>query len=190
MLSLAACKSDSTKPETEQNGNTKPVLTSNTTLSAEQADQFLHYNIMYKNYKKDTIKESIAKTNAVAEYRIVKDSAWLGPYYYSLQVFSDGTGTFTYWEPNEFYSDKIDLNKTKFLNLRNTEKLLNIIEENDFWNIPTINPDEIIGCDGYTLYVEGYDNGKSHIIKMWCPDDKYGIKKIFYAFDDFARKVF
>jgi len=150
------------------------------------------YDEVIEGFKQAKIAESVNSTNSVAEYRVVFNIAGYEYKYYSLQVFLDKTSKFTYMvhESEDFKKGKMLVKEAKTLNAVETQSLLNVINENDFWNIPTIHPNEVDGVDGTTVFIEGYNKGKSHFIKMWEPDEKYGISKIFHAFDDYANKVF
>ena len=81
------------------------------------------------------------------------------------------------------------MDEIKQLSVEETDGLLQTIEENDFWNIPTIHPEETLGCDGSTLFIEGYENGEEHFISMWESSEEYEITKIFRAFSSFADTI-
>lgn len=48
------------------------------------------------------------------------------------------------------------------------DNLLELISENDFWNLPTKTND--IGFDGSQWIIEGLLGGKYHIIDRWTPE--------------------
>lgn len=137
------------------------------------------------------IETSIKESNAVAEYRVVYNIALLGYYYYTLQVYKNGTGKFNYIAHlgEQFEDGRLLLNKASILSKNDTDMLLKAIKENDFWNIPTVHPDEELGCDGTTVFIEGYSNGNTHFIHMWEPGKEYGIYKILKAFKDYSTKI-
>lgn len=149
------------------------------------------YDSIITGLKQDPLSKTVMNKRVTAEYRVVSDVSFLGYFYYSLQVFSDGTGEFHYmvhqWE--DFKEGKIVLNKKKSLNKDEVGRLTGIIAGNDFFNIPTVHPDEMLGLDGSTVFIEGYSKGKHHFISMWEPDKKYGIYKIEGAFSAFADTV-
>ena len=85
-----------------------------------------------------------------------------------------------------FETSKIVLNKTKNLTVIEVDKLLEVINENDFWNIPIIHHDETSNHDGTSLFIEGYKDNHRQFITMRMPEKKYRIYKIHKAFSDFA----
>jgi hypothetical protein len=81
------------------------------------------------------------------------------------------------------------VNKTRAISKSDTKKLIRAVNRNDFWDIPTVHPDEDMGCDGKTVFIEGCADGKIHFISMWEPEKKYGIYKIFDAFRVYSRTI-
>ena len=144
-------------------------------------------------------QESILKTvDAVvvkAEYRVVHNVSFEGDYYYSLKVFTDGTGEFTFMvnKSDDFRTWEIVLDVSKAISAEETNTLLKAIGDNRFFLIPTVQPSEWltfwVGLDGETVFVEGYDGSRTHFITMWEPDEKYGISKILKAFAGFADTI-
>ena len=135
----------------------------------------------------DPIQISRAKSGAVAEYRVMRDTSFFGNDCYILQVFADGTATFIYKlvnNRNEESEDPVSADVTVKLTKEETDELLAVIKENHFWEIPTEHPDEEKGLDGRTFFVEGCTKDQYHFIHMWEPPETYGISKILYAFSD------
>lgn len=149
------------------------------------------YDEVITGFKLEDISKSMETANAVVEYRIVHNVALLGYYYYSLQVFDDGTGKFFYkvHKSENFVTGKLLLNETKQLSKEETQNLLDVINNNDFWNIPTIHPDDEAGCDGETYFIEGCAESKRHFIRMWEPKAKHEIYKIANGFREFSQTI-
>lgn len=159
---------------------------------AEQIDREW-YDEVIRGFKQKMLSKMVADEKVISEYRVVYNVALQRYDYYSLQVFADGTGKFTFMvhKSEDFEEGSIILNESKTLDSDETQKLMGTIRDNDFYNIPTIHPDQfgIAGSDGTTVFIEGYDNGKLHFITMWMPDEKYAIYKIHKAFADFADTI-
>ncbi len=141
---------------------------------------------------KDDIKTSVQKSGAIAEYRvfycIIKGGL---TYYYKLQVYEGGWDKFTLViHRNEWFENGgVLFNYEQIVKRDDTEKLLKAITDNDFWNIPSEQPDDKIWVDGVSISVEGYSEEKEHHISMMCPDKEYGIYKIAKAFSDFGDVI-
>lgn len=117
------------------------------------------YDEVISGFKQDKISKSILEENVIEEYRVVYNVAYLGYDYYSLRVFSDGTGEFHYMvhKSDDFETGEIILNEKKSLDANEVLGLTNVIEANDFFNIPTIHPTELYGLDGTTVLLSWAD---------------------------------
>lgn len=142
------------------------------------------YEEVITGFGQKDIETSAAESKAVAEYRVVENIAMFGYRYYALQVYQDGTGKFFYKEHRgeDFINGEMLADEARSLDKNYTDELLKAISDNDFWNIPVRHPDEELGLDGTTYFIEGYSGGKTHFIRMWEPDERYGIYKIYQAF--------
>ena len=142
----------------------------------------------------DTINDN-QDGRVISEFRVLK-YVNMGYNYYSFQVFDDGLGKFTIISITTIHMEIVEvlLNETIFMNFDQTQKLRQIIEDNNFFDIPTIHPDEPIGVfGGYAVFIEGYDNGNLHFISMSCDgllcrNPSLGIFAIYRAFRDFASE--
>jgi hypothetical protein len=146
------------------------------------------YEEIIQYFKLDAISKSVKHAKATCEYRVLVNHAFAGYWYYSVQEYADGTGEFLYLvhKPDALGISDMELKKTISLKADEVQSLLKAIEENDFWNIPTVHPDELDWLDGRIVFIEGYENGKIHFIKMACPPEEYGINKIYNAFENFS----
>ncbi len=126
--------------------------------------------------------------DVVQEYSIVNSHSFLGIEYFGIKIFADGSGEMV----NKFYNDeflgkgKFTVNETFILKEEQVTKVVEVFQNNNFWEIPSKHPDEQLGLDGYTVYIEGVKGNQYNIISMWCPDDKYEIKKIYNEIKTFA----
>lgn len=202
---LSSCNSDSkvntvatiaptATPTLEPSPNvTSPIIETNENVYEFDADQYRRfwYDNMINGLKQDTIQNSVEQANAIAEYRIIYDYSFLGIMYYSLKVYDDWTGEFSFIVFNsEFFNlGTFLVNEQISLTEDETKDLIKILNDNEFWSIPTIHPDERLGLDGYTIFIEGYSSEESHLITMWQPKEKYGIYKIAEVFRDFGKTI-
>ena len=125
------------------------------------------------------------------EYIVANILSLRGIEYVNIRIFVDGTGEMV----NRFYnSDFIGegefvVNETFVLNAEQTAEIGKIFDKNNFWKIPSQHPDEELGMDGNTLFIEGVKGDKYNVISMWCPEDKYKIKKIYDKIMDFVNTL-
>jgi len=149
------------------------------------------YDEVLKGFGQDSIQNTVIAANTIAEYRVVYNIALVRYDYYSLQVSENGTGKFTFMrhESEDFDTGEIVLNVIQDISVEETNILLEVIEDNKFFRIPTIHPREENGLDGRTVFAEGFNGSKTHFVKMWEPDEKYPISKIHKAFADFADTI-
>lgn len=64
----------------------------------------------------------------------------------------------------DFSKGEMMVDETVSLDEEETKQLLSAIKDNEFWTIPPVHPDERLGLDGTTVFIEGYYN-KSHLIR-------------------------
>ncbi len=121
------------------------------------------------------------KENISQEYILSNVTSFLGMDFINIRIFSDQTGEMTRKFQNEksVFEKGIKYNEKIALTQEQTSEIIKIIEENEFWNIPSHHPDEKLGCDGNTIFIEGTAGNKYNMISMWSPDNTYGIYKIY-----------
>ncbi len=112
--------------------------------------------------------------------------------FFNIKIFSSGTGVMSHKIFNsENLGDKdseVIHNKQITLTEKQTTEIISIIENNNFWDIPSIHPDATIGLDGQTIFIEGVNKSKYNIISMWCPDKTLEIYKIYTGIMDCAER--
>lgn len=119
--------------------------------------------------------------DVVEEYIVANILSLRGIEYVNIRIFADGTGEMV----NRFYNSEFVgegeflVNETFVLNTEQTAEIGKVFDKNNFWKIPSQHPDEELGFDGNTLFIEGVKGDKYNVISMWCPEDKYKIKKIY-----------
>lgn len=124
--------------------------------------------------------QSSKERETVQEYIIASSFSLQGIEHIHIKVFNDEKGEMVYKFYNSEEESKGEFvdNKTFALDEEQTMRVLKVFEDNNFWDIPSKHPDETLGLDGYTVFIEGAKGNRYNIISMWCPDDKYEIKKI------------
>ncbi len=136
----------------------------------------------------DTSKE---ERDITEEYIVANILSLRGIEHVNIRIFADGTGEMV----NRFYnSDFIGegefvVNETFVLNAEQTAEIGKVFDKNSFWKIPSQHPDEELGMDGNTLFIEGVKGDKYNVISMWCPEDKHKIKKIYDKIMDFVNTL-
>ncbi len=139
--------------------------------------------------EQNDIEKSADDAKAVAEYRVLANFALLGYTYYAMQEHEDGTGRFTFIVYHGEDLRERMVSESAKMSEDDVAMLKKAICDNRFWDIPTRHPDEELGCDGWTVYVEGCEAGSRHFIHMWCPEKRHGIYRIFKAFDEYSANV-
>lgn len=123
------------------------------------------------------------------EYVVANILSLRGIEHVNIRIFADGTGEMV----NRFYNSEFVgegeflVNETFVLNADQTAEIRKVFDKNNFWKIPSQHPDEELGMDENTLFVEGVKGDKYNIISMWCPEDKYKIKKIYDKIMNFVN---
>lgn len=117
-------------------------------------------------------EEASYEREVVEEYQIADSISFLGDKFINIKVFEDGTGELTH----RYFGNKMEFNP---LTKEQVSLLVECFEKNNFWDIPSIHPEELQGSDGNRVFMEGISGDKYNLISMWYPDDKYEIKKIY-----------
>ena len=114
-----------------------------------------------------------------------------GAYAYDIYTFYDGTGVLFFHHFCYGYDQSVTYTpwQTEQINLSADEvtRLKNLLEEWDFQNIPTWNPEERSGHDGETTYVYSDGLGHNNLISMWESTERYGIYHIREAIEEIVR---
>jgi len=64
---------------------------------------------------------------------------------------------------------KLTMNSTFPLGVAQTKHILSLLDQVNFWNAPTIPPDEHRGCDGSEWILEGHHAATYHAVHRWSP---------------------
>ena len=64
---------------------------------------------------------------------------------------------------------KLVENTSRPLTQKQIEKFLATIQRLQFWELPTHETPETVGCDGSQWIIEGIKNGKYHVVDRWTP---------------------
>ena len=111
-------------------------------------------------------------------------------YLYEITVFKDGTGTlrFAHIDENAPFEDiPPNQDETVSLTKEETDSFLKVIEERNFYSLPSYNPEDSMGLDGYTTYVFGDNGEKTHLIKHWVASERYDIYHIRKAVEELTK---
>jgi hypothetical protein len=126
-----------------------------------------------------SLKEPILMTlnsKKIEVYRYTNLGTWSNPYSYRVEK-KDSLIKITKKRTNGqggYECGRLVEDKTKNINAKVWEELINRIESIDFWKLNTHGER---GLDGSEWILEGYKDGKYHFISRWSPDS-YGDKKI------------
>lgn len=125
------------------------------------------------------------------EYVVANILSLRGIEHVNIRIFADGTGEMV----NRFYNSEFVgegefvVDETFMLNAEQTAEIRKVFDKNNFWKIPSQHPDEELGFDGNTLFIEGVKGDKYNVISMWCPEDKHKIKKIYDKIMNFVNTL-
>ena len=146
-------------------------------------------------------KDDNGKYKNQAFYRIIQSVAfdviydvhyaYSGLYVYDIYFYADGSGTLHYrhYIFESFPKYTMDQEETVILTVDEVTALKNIINDNNFYEIPTWNPEEFVGSDGEYTYILGFDeNHSEHLISMWESTPRYGIYHIRTAVENLVRE--
>ena len=112
-----------------------------------------------------------------------------GAYTYDIYVFNDGSGILFFTHFNTDIHPRFAVWQTEEITLSKAEvdTLKNLLDEWDFKNIPTWNPEEFSGFDGENTYVYTKGLGHDNLISMWQSTERYGIYHIREAIEEIVR---
>lgn len=134
-------------------------------------------------------KNTTSGDDVVQEYIILHSFALFGYEFIDIRVFDDMSGELT----RKFFHGQVKVdegredsngkgmvfNETVSLDSEQTKQFIDIFEDNGFWDIPAEHPEELLGSDGNTIEIEGFNGEKYNIISMWHPKPEYEIRKIY-----------
>jgi hypothetical protein len=129
----------------------------------------------YSNHLKALEEPSLfqmAKGSSAESYRFVWLRTFDHPVIVRVDIETDRNGEITTklssgaggYEPG-----KLIENTTRPLTQRQTEKFLATIQRLQFWELPTHDTPNTVGCDGAQWIIEGIKDGKYHVVDRWTP---------------------
>lgn len=144
------------------------------------------------NRVKDNVTSFYRVLHSVAfDYTNDKGHEMCGALYlYEITVYADGKGSLRFAHIDEIAPrDNLPPNQDETVELTETEvnNFLKVIEERNFYSLPTNNPEESVGLDGYTTYVFGDNGEKTHLIKHWVASERYDIYHIRKAVEELTK---
>ena len=176
----------------ENTKSTKALLPADEKISEKLGSDFGElYNKILSIVTND---RKLEERDTAQEYIIVNDESFLGIEYINIKVFADGTGEIIH----KFYKNgllgngEFTIDETFTLKEEQVAQVVKVFEDNNFWEIPSQHPEGRFGLDGNVIFIEGINENQYNIIHMWCPDEKYEIKKIYdaiFSFVDVCRSV-
>lgn len=164
-----------------------------------EADLESHISFMYA-------KDEEGNYKTTGFYRVIQDMsfdvlkiedgreiAYYGTYVYDICFLSDGSGTLHYrhYIFETFPKLTLDQEETVILSPEDVSRLQETIEINNFYEIPTWNPEEFLGSDGESTYILGFDASQywnPHLAAMWGAAPRYGIYQIRTAVETLVRE--
>ena len=182
-LTFAGCRG---KSETTVSKLASPLPYSDRISDDYTADWYLEsVEIMHEN-------EPEEKKELIGDFTVLESMSFMGIRYINVKIYPDGKGKMThkYFSHECLYKDRgVMLSESSVdLNAEQTEKITKLFNSNKFWSIPTEHPDERLGCDGSTTFIEGAYGDKYNFIHMWMPDEKYEISKITKGVYDYGHE--
>lgn len=124
------------------------------------------------------------------------DKGFHGVYVYDIYVHDDGSGVLYFYHLDDqnylpSYTYTLIQEETVSLTAEEVASVTNVMDEWDFANQPTWNPEELMGFDGETTYIyargEFADTYCEHMISMWEPTERYAHYHIRTAIEDLVR---
>lgn len=112
-------------------------------------------------------------------------------YVYEITVFDDGTGElrFVHVDETAIYKElPPNQDETVSLTKEETDSFLKVIEERNFYSLPSSHPeDSTMWLDGDMTFVFGDNGENSHLIKHRCPSERYDIYHIRKAVEELTK---
>ncbi len=114
----------------------------------------------------------MARASSAESYRFVWLRTFHHPVIVRVDIKANASGELTTklssgaggYEPG-----KLIENTSRPLTQRQTEKFLATIQRLQFWELPTHETPETVGCDGSQWIIEGIKDGKYHVVDRWTP---------------------
>ena len=114
----------------------------------------------------------MSKDSKVESYRFVWLRTFHHPVIVRVDIKADGSAELTTkvssgaggYEPG-----KLIENASRPLVQRQTDKFLGTVKRLQFWELPTYEISEGVGCDGSQWIIEGVKDGKYHVVDRWTP---------------------
>jgi hypothetical protein len=113
-----------------------------------------------------------SKGSSAESYRFVWLRTFHHPIIVRVDVRADGSAELTTKVSNGaggYEPGKLIENTSRPLTQRQTETFLATIQRLQFWDLPTHETPETVGCDGSQWIVEGIKDGKYHVVDRWTP---------------------
>jgi hypothetical protein len=114
----------------------------------------------------------LAKNSSLESYRFVWLRTFHHPVIVRLDLAPDGTGQLTTkvssgaggYDPGHLVE-----NKARPVTREATERFLTKVKQEQFWKLPSYETPATVGCDGSQWIIEGFKDGKYHVIDRWTP---------------------
>jgi len=116
---------------------------------------------------------SLSKSEKAQSYRFLWLRTFDCPIAVLVDVNADGTSRLTIkmtTGAGGYAAGQLTKNDTYTLTKEKTTWFLGKIEENKFWELPTVDRSRM-GLDGAAWVIEGVKSGSYHIVDRWSPDD-------------------
>lgn len=113
-----------------------------------------------------------SKGSSAESYRFVWLRTFHHPVIVRVDIQANGGAKLTTKVSNGaggYEPGKLVENTSRPLPQRQTEKLLATIQRLQFWELPTHETPETVGCDGSQWIIEGIKAGKYHVVDRWTP---------------------
>jgi hypothetical protein len=113
-----------------------------------------------------------SKDSSAESYRFVWLRTFHHPIIVRIDVQANGSAELTTKVSNGaggYEPGKLVENTSRPLTQRQTDKFLATIQRLQFWELPTHETPETVGCDGSQWIIEGIKDGKYHVVDRWTP---------------------
>jgi hypothetical protein len=114
----------------------------------------------------------MAKDSKAESYRFVWLRTFHHPVIVRVDIKADGSAELTTKVSNGaggYEPGKLIENASRPLIQRQTDKFLATIKRLQFWELPTNETSEGVGCDGSQWIIEAVKDGKYHVVDRWTP---------------------